>query len=439
LCKLALVAFDAEKNAFGVRDCRPLFPPLTEAQKKHPALHVAATNWVNDDFATPELLKDLEFRITLDGVPDPRSISAGSVIATLEYFYLLNNQPVPGILQPLILTGDVGLDPLEPQTIVWRWPRQSVNGFTKQVRALFGAAAPAEPPPPRKGRRRGAANAPATSFAVDLPALLLGAAVDAAEAAGAGGTLNAGTAAGGGMVVIARPKVALALRLRFTVKGHLIWKLGGLAGKPVYLDGRAFAKPGTRADGKADRHALVFPSGDQERASDFESWLWIGQPEAREPLQVKQARFLLVDEAGTEKPVQNGTLSFPPAPDPQKPAVLSFKDGFSVVELTLNRPIAQDGIAPNGEPQAISLDWMKENEIIGHMYSDLSLSGNGEVVRLEMRDPPRPNERGEYRLLAAGDQVNDMPAIRAQDDGTRLDGDYSGAEGGPFVLRLILD
>jgi Family of unknown function (DUF6519) len=63
------------------------------------------------------------------------------------------------------------------------------------------------------------------------------------------------------------------LRVRVRLKGHVIWHTAN--GRPVYLDGQAFAMPGgDRGDGRQRLH-LQFPSGNGVRASDFESWFYI--------------------------------------------------------------------------------------------------------------------------------------------------------------------
>ncbi len=63
------------------------------------------------------------------------------------------------------------------------------------------------------------------------------------------------------------------LRVRVSLKGHVIWRY--VNGRPIYLDGQAFAMPGgDRGDGRHLLH-LQFPSGGGVRASDFESWFYI--------------------------------------------------------------------------------------------------------------------------------------------------------------------
>src|SRR5262249_21372253 len=58
------------------------------------------------------------------------------------------------------------------------------------------------------------------------------------------------------------------VRVRVTAKGHVIWSMDGQ--QRIYLDGQAFGR--SREDGSTD---LIFPSGDSDRASDFESWFFL--------------------------------------------------------------------------------------------------------------------------------------------------------------------
>jgi hypothetical protein len=70
------------------------------------------------------------------------------------------------------------------------------------------------------------------------------------------------------------------VRVRVTLKGHAIFSHRGA--DIVYLDGQAFGKAGMRGDGKAPRIDLNLPSGNGARASDFESWFYIGvEPETK--------------------------------------------------------------------------------------------------------------------------------------------------------------
>jgi len=63
------------------------------------------------------------------------------------------------------------------------------------------------------------------------------------------------------------------LRMRVVLKGHTIWMFQGI--QQMHLDGQAFGEPFVRAD-EMPGTSLIFPSGSGARASDFESWLFLG-------------------------------------------------------------------------------------------------------------------------------------------------------------------
>ena len=76
--------------------------------------------------------------------------------------------------------------------------------------------------------------------------------------------------------------------LRVTLKGHVIWSQAG--NQTRFLDGQAFGQPVVDTNNQAHT-ALIFPSGDGARASDFESWFYIGGRTQRTPLQVQTITF----------------------------------------------------------------------------------------------------------------------------------------------------
>jgi hypothetical protein len=69
------------------------------------------------------------------------------------------------------------------------------------------------------------------------------------------------------------PSVPENLRMRVVLKGHMIWMFQGV--NQLHLDGAAFGQPFVRVDGLPGT-SLILPSGSGARASDFESWLFLG-------------------------------------------------------------------------------------------------------------------------------------------------------------------
>jgi len=84
-------------------------------------------------------------------------------------------------------------------------------------------------------------------------------------------------------------KVSLFARARVRLLGRMIYSTGATSpafnelavaevagGSPsIYLDGQCFGTPGIRADGVTVRNDLLLPSGNAEKASDFESWFYL--------------------------------------------------------------------------------------------------------------------------------------------------------------------
>lgn len=216
-CRLGLVSIAGGSLAV-TADCRKLFPPLTDikAALVAQAIHVTDTNWMNDDlFDVDQFLSD-GLSITLSVAPDPISVSDATMIVTMEF----------------------------PQSML------APGGET----AAFG------------------------------PGLILNFILD--------GTLKIDTGPpyalhwrpldrlGSWLEPLVRRVDALRrLRVRVTLKGHLIWS--DTDGQRLYLDGQAFGEPSVRADGKTPRTALHPPSGDVVRASDFESWFYLEKPPVR--------------------------------------------------------------------------------------------------------------------------------------------------------------
>ena len=71
-------------------------------------------------------------------------------------------------------------------------------------------------------------------------------------------------------------EIGRPVRVRVRLAGQALYADG--ASGLIYLDGRAFGQPGTRADGSTPRTDLRLPSGDGSLASDLESWFYLAPP-----------------------------------------------------------------------------------------------------------------------------------------------------------------
>jgi hypothetical protein len=74
------------------------------------------------------------------------------------------------------------------------------------------------------------------------------------------------------LVVLLVNQQVSRIRMRVSLKGHAIWS--EQARQRLYLDGRTLGQPGLRVD-NTPRIDLAFPSGENRRASDFDSWFYV--------------------------------------------------------------------------------------------------------------------------------------------------------------------
>ena len=298
-CRLALIRVQEKAVDQDITDCRKLFPPLTEltASGVKPALHVMKTNWANDSLLDPG-------RSSTRGRPP--------------------NHPGwparPGIGQQRDGDRDDG-DPVR-QRRPGEPPRPA-----EVLRARAGGRGPGRPEHHRVAvRRAGVPSAAATSSRgrrlghIAMPV---------------GPTATA-------------PQGSFVLRV--TLKGHVIWSQAG--NRTRFLDGQAFGRPVMDANNQAHT-ALIFPSGDGARASDFESWLYIGRQQ-QAPLQVQTITFKRVVAGAGEQVSSAGVITFPR--DPAQPVRFKAGELMNVIEVVFNRAVQPEGSFKTGDPQGLLLE-----------------------------------------------------------------------------------
>ena len=375
-CRLALIRVQDGVIAKDVTDCRKVFPPLTEltATGAKPAFHVIKTNWENDSAFDARTFQDVGLRITLDGPPDPASISNESVIVTIELPYTSGDQTNPLFRQPVVVLGQVGVDPADPTTIVWRYVEQATGG---------------------------------------------------------GGNIAVGPTIGH-LVLPRIPRAVVArsaILVRVTLKGRVIWSQAD--NPPRFLDGQAFGRPVVEVETNRTRTALILPSGDAARASDFESWLYLGRPTRAAPLQVETISFKRVTTAG-EQVNSAGVITFPR--DPAQPVVFKAGERTNIIEVTFSRDLQPEGVFDTGQPQSLLFELMSPDGNALRRHGELEVKGN--LARFIARDPEIWREPGDYRLTVFGDDAQTGPAFLAADDNTPLDGDFDNQSGGHMVLLV---
>ncbi|MEI2579931.1 DUF6519 domain-containing protein [Scytonema sp. PRP1] len=341
-CRLAIVKYD--DGILSVQeDCRKIFSPLPEVQT---AIHVTDTNWSNDDLFSLVQLREEGLQVTLDAAPVTESVSAATMIVTLEVPFN-NNISLSYILENASITTTYN---------VIRW---QVGG---QLLELLSQ-------------------------------------------------------------VLQNNSLA---RMRVTLKGHTIWTQQ--SDRLIYVDGQAFGKPGgTRTGTNQQRTALIFPSGAGVRASDFESWFYIGS----QLLQIKSVSFISALPERPEQVSSAGVINFPLT----SPANVQFyqEEEVNVVEITFNRTVRPDGLGKNGTPQSVHLDFINADNQLSKIDGDIIMV-DSEVVRFFARERGRLQFTGTYRLTVFGNDTENGPAVKAQDDDALLDGDFNSQPGGNFEL-----
>jgi Family of unknown function (DUF6519) len=205
------------------------------------------------------------------------------------------------------------------------------------------------------------------------------------------------------------------LRVRVTLKGHTIFSQRST--DIVYLDGQAFGKPGTRANRKTPRIDLNLPSGSGARASDFESWFYIGtEPVTKTPLQVTGVKLT---------PVQGAAFDVQPQPSSHQ-ATAQIDLPLRQAQITFNRPPNPNSVNPDSV-FVFTMD-PATNTRVRVPASLPVLSSN--IVTLTLLGNGVPTGT----LEVAGGADIPTASVTAQDDGTALDGDYDNAPGGDFLL-----
>ena len=219
------------------------------------------------------------------------------------------------------------------------------------------------------------------------------------------------------------------LRVRVTLKGHFIWNTFG--GKRLYLDGQVFGKSGVEnEDLFVD---LEFPSGlAGTKASDFESWFYIKV----ESLQVENVKIITRTLSGNE--IEGSTFSF--QEQPQEITIfetIELEPEEDIIEITFNRSITDVVEIPNN---IRVLGVIPGSAFGGQQLLDGNLDFNGDkprTLRYILNNPKTfPEQNNTLIIFGDDDEASSANALKASDNITRLDGNFSGTEGGNFELNF---
>jgi hypothetical protein len=122
-------------------------------------------------------------------------------------------------------------------------------------------------------------------------------------------------------LILLGARVGRWARVRVRLLGHAIFATS--ASGTLFLDGQAFGESAVRADEKTPRIALHMPSGQQQRASDLDSWFYLAPALRVTSVKPNSNRLrvtahteddVIVEATGTEKnvtPDATGYLNYP--------------------------------------------------------------------------------------------------------------------------------
>lgn len=418
-CRLAFLTFDAQTKGWKVSaDCRPLFPPLTVPCCTDEAMHVIATNFTNDDAFPIQSFVSEGLRIQLDAPADPASLNTDTVQVMVDAPY--TNATLGAVR--VFMDGTVTRDAADLRTIVWKPATVDNSGTTT---ATTGTVQPSTGTTVTPGVLTTPISVLTNNLNLNI-ATPVRRTTAKSRAKTAAGQARAAAKAAASRESTARTAPTNAIVLRVLLKGRLIWSDPKASAKRVYVDGQAYGIPGVRADGKTPRIALDLPSGNNSKASDFESYFFIGGRATPAPLQVQQVRFLNANFANSSA----GDIKPPLAVGTN----VTFKAGEQIraVEITFNRPVAPDSVGPNAPTIFIERD-VGQAGTKPRLAVDLQLSSN--IVRVVLRDPSFFNA-SKFILNCLGTSPAGAAAIvvKAADDQSALDGDYDNSAGGNFAL-----
>lgn len=223
-------------------------------------------------------------------------------------------------------------------------------------------------------------------------------------------------------------------RVNVTLKGALIWSAHSDAADRVYLDGRALGLP-VAGDDRV-RTGLRLPSGCCDCASDFEGWMTVETERKTATLIVKEIR-LIGSNPASAPPGVIGTVTFPPAPSPQAPA-LTVNAGavITALEVVFSRAVVPDGLKdPAFDKHSLGVEFLATVPP-QRLTGGLSLIDDT-TARFNL--DPVQRKTGAYRLTVLGvdgAQPFGGPAVRAVDDKSVLDGEYDNTPGGSFSVQF---
>jgi Family of unknown function (DUF6519) len=288
---LACIHFDPQsRQQFTVDDCRLLFYPLTELTPppRSDALHVTKINWVNDDAMTLDVLVKNGLVLTFDRVPDG-PVTPANFVVTVETPIMFASRLAVSTLESTPVESQPAAEKVltEAAIIIQRFTSTTMRNLLILDSSI-------------------AVDAQAKTVTWSLPFGGLSSALQNQEVL----ALNAALLAGMPEKWPGRARVRLVGKAVFA----------GTGTQRVFLDGEAFGQPALRADGTTPRIDLQLPSGNDEKAADFDSWFYLYPTLTVVSTQVTYTALTVMQAGGVVK-VTASTPTTNPLPTAQQATI----------------------------------------------------------------------------------------------------------------------
>lgn len=294
---LATEAATGLGELFTVDDCRRFFPTLADLGRfaRTEALHVMRIGWKNDEAMSFDTLVQRGLAVAFDQAPTA-ALSAANFIVTLE---------VPTSV------GSKGLVGTQADT-------QQQLSATKLDLSPYAYAPLA------------AATVPRTPIILDSSVLRHGKVATWTLPGADGGELQLRHLEAIDALLAPWARRGIPVRVRVRLPGRAIWT-DLKSGKSLYLDGQAFGIGARSRLQGSERIDLRLPSGNDERASDFESWFYLYPAQSVQVVDFTYSRVTVSNENGL--PVITSTV--PEATSQPVVQRASITLGYAALEATV--------------------------------------------------------------------------------------------------------
>jgi hypothetical protein len=318
-------------NRYTIDDCRRLFWPLTELTPPAPpsALHVTNISWANDDVMTLDVLMQQGLTVTFDQAPNG-PMSAANFVVSLETPEVLGRDVEQTFTPAQTLAGSNAVATKSAHAKTTRAAKAKVSNKTlaPALQKIIIPSAVFRPTPTVLRSQTiidSLLTADADTLLWTLPFREISSQQDIDLLA-----INAAMLPGAQQGWPSRVRVKLIGRTIYNAPSTSSVTTANNAvaannnGATLYLDGQTFGQSAQSADGSRTRVDLQLPSGNQDKASDFESWFYLYPILTITALSVTYPALIAVDNGNA--------VNVLPSPLPAPP----FKPVTQEVTVTLN-------------------------------------------------------------------------------------------------------